>query len=90
MIKHNKIKKHRYDKTQSRDIEACSFCPQGNYVGMTEAELETANPQLLEAKLSEARSILYQVNRVASIGSCFTAKLSEARSILYQVYRIAV
>jgi hypothetical protein len=41
---------------------------------MTEAELETADPQLLAAKLSEARSILYQVYQY----SCFTAKLSEA------------
>ncbi len=36
---------------------------------MTEAELETADPQLLAAKLSEARSILYQVYRVASIAA---------------------
>ena len=34
---------------------------QGNYVGMTEAEMERADPRELSSKIDNARNILYKV-----------------------------
>ena len=35
---------------------------QGNYVGMTEAEMEKCDPVQLEKKIENARNILYKVD----------------------------
>ena len=40
---------------------------QGNYVGMTEAEMDAADPKELAAKVKKATDILYQVFKTSFI-----------------------
>ena len=39
---------------------------QGNYVGMTEAEMDKADKKELATKVENANDILYQVNKLKS------------------------